>query len=357
MAKREDEESQKLRQRLGWLDGIHTRPIPVEFLLIMHALPSRLYEPRQRREAKKRLKRRRYTFFQSSRLRSFLFISFSFTLAESSSALSVPSHSVRLSRTYARVSCERFTYKFNKHISYLMHALSRECFDRGDRDYLVALRHFTFRFFLSCLISFPIRGVSGLLDGLRLHKTFVLFLIRNENLLLFNLLVLFIIWTGGMISVNWFSYDTWRKWCESISRRRQDVGGYEKWIPLRFWYSHGASKNQFDVRTYVSMYDMSTKVQTSQQKEASSYLQLRIYTKSFTWYQERERERERAWRLNSPLIDLTRCRHRRQVAQVYLLEQIRCYHFTCHVIAMWHLKKFGYLSSSSWVSGYRKHRL
>lgn len=24
----------------------------------------------------------------------------------------------------------RFTYKFNKHISYLMHALSRECFDR-----------------------------------------------------------------------------------------------------------------------------------------------------------------------------------------------------------------------------------
>lgn len=36
----------------------------------------------------------------------------------------------------------RFTYKFNKHISYLMHALSRECFDRGDRTWTTTISFF-----------------------------------------------------------------------------------------------------------------------------------------------------------------------------------------------------------------------
>lgn len=43
--------------------------------------------------------------------------------------------SIRASRSTARCrgsTVGRFTYKFNKHISYLMHAQSRECFDRPE---------------------------------------------------------------------------------------------------------------------------------------------------------------------------------------------------------------------------------
>lgn len=43
--------------------------------------------------------------------------------------------SMRASRSTARCRSStvgRFTYKFNKHISYLMHAQSRECFDRPE---------------------------------------------------------------------------------------------------------------------------------------------------------------------------------------------------------------------------------
>lgn len=44
-----------------------------------------------------------------------------------SASFTYPQHS---RRGAAVLPSGRFTYKFNKHISYLMHALSRECFDR-----------------------------------------------------------------------------------------------------------------------------------------------------------------------------------------------------------------------------------
>lgn len=55
------------------------------------------------------------------------FLRYSFSLC------SFSVRSERASRSTARCCSStvgRFTYKFNKHISYLMHALSRECFDR-----------------------------------------------------------------------------------------------------------------------------------------------------------------------------------------------------------------------------------
>lgn len=136
--------------------------IPVEFLLIMHALPLRLPSREERtRERRKRLESvreakdrareidklqgrekgtpkererkveegRRQQEGPSVRGRRYASPASPLSLlqARSPSRYAHP----RLPRGAAVLpSAGRFTYKFNKHISYLMHALSRECFDR-----------------------------------------------------------------------------------------------------------------------------------------------------------------------------------------------------------------------------------
>lgn len=48
----------------------------------------------------------------------------------SSSSFAFPVRASPITTRRCSPTVGRFTYKFNKHISYLMHALSRECFDR-----------------------------------------------------------------------------------------------------------------------------------------------------------------------------------------------------------------------------------
>lgn len=50
--------------------------------------------------------------------------------SSSSSSFAFPVRASPITTRRCSPTVDRFTYKFNKHISYLMHALSRECFDR-----------------------------------------------------------------------------------------------------------------------------------------------------------------------------------------------------------------------------------
>lgn len=133
--------------------------IPVEFLLIMHALPPRLPSREKReRERQERLesvreaarvrkiereksascragREERYKREQGRRQqeglseRKTVYVT-RLSSFSSSSSFAFPVRASPITTRRCSPTVGRFTYKFNKHISYLMHALSRECFDR-----------------------------------------------------------------------------------------------------------------------------------------------------------------------------------------------------------------------------------
>lgn len=154
----------------GW--DLHTRVISVEFLLIMHALPPRLPSrgERKAREGERNIERHKTTKERArNRERTRGIASGRETgnmgcrgmQGAGRTEIATEEDSQAGRRRYSLPCCSsawfafrsahprlplcsptvgRFTYKFNKHISYLMHALSRECFDRaGDHLPLLLL--------------------------------------------------------------------------------------------------------------------------------------------------------------------------------------------------------------------------